>query len=93
MPISFQYAHLGCLSHRAYHFSREIDPYSTYFATYKDQKIVSQIGFADPGFFNMFSFPLLKGDKNNLLNDANSIVITQKYAKTLFGNEDPIGQI
>jgi ABC-type antimicrobial peptide transport system permease subunit len=64
-----------------------------FIATYKDQKIVSQIGFADPGFFNMFSFPLLKGDKNNLLNDANSIVITQKYAKTLFGNEDPIGKI
>ena len=75
------------------HFTRFDDGSGNQFlATYGDQKITSQIGFADPGFFSIFSFPILSGDTNKLLTDANSIVITQKYAQKLFGNENPLGK-
>lgn len=63
-----------------------------FLTSYADKNVVSSVSFVDPGFFNMFSYPLLKGAKTNLLEDANSVVITEKYAKALFGNNDPIGK-
>jgi len=72
-------------------FSR-IEDGNKFLTTYGDKKLVSNASFVDPGFFNMFSYPLLKGDKTNLLKDANSVVITEKFAKSLFGDEDPIGK-
>ena len=49
--------------------------------------------FADPSFLNMFSFPLLQGNKDQQLNNVYSITITQKLAKKIFGDEDAIGKI
>jgi putative ABC transport system permease protein len=48
--------------------------------------------FADSTFFDVFSFKLLKGDPQNCLKEPRSIVLTAKYARKYFGNEDPIGQ-
>ena len=47
----------------------------------------------DTGFLQMFSFPMLKGNPQTALNDGYSIVLTEKLAKNLFGDEDPIGKI
>lgn len=60
---------------------------------YKDTRLVNQGAFADSGFFNLFSFPLLKGSPGTVLKDYNNIVVTEKFAKKLFGNEDPMGKI
>ncbi len=49
--------------------------------------------FADSNFFSFFSFDLLKGDKNRVLKDPFTMVITQKTANKYFGNMDPIGEI
>ncbi len=49
--------------------------------------------FVDPGFLNIFSFPLLKGNLQQALTNASGIVITQKFAKKLFGGEDAMGKI
>lgn len=46
-----------------------------------------------PSFFKLFDFELLYGDRNNILNQPNEIVLTENYAKKLFGNENPIGKI
>ena len=43
-------------------------------------------------FLRMFTFPLIKGDKNTALNDPNSIVLTESTAKALFGEADPMGK-
>ncbi|MBN1996639.1 ABC transporter permease [candidate division KSB1 bacterium] len=43
-------------------------------------------------FFDMFSFPLLQGEKYNLFQNPASVVLTQKTALKLFGHTDPIGQ-
>ena len=47
----------------------------------------------DTGFLQMFTFPLLKGDPLTALNDMHSVVITEKTANSLFGNEDPMGKV
>jgi putative ABC transport system permease protein len=62
--------------------------------TYKD-KSFNEAGFrnADPGFFEMFSFPLLKGDPGSVLLNPYSVILTEKTAAKYFGEEDPIGKI
>ncbi|MDN3583346.1 ABC transporter permease [Mucilaginibacter flavus] len=49
--------------------------------------------FTDPGFLTMFSFPLIKGNPKTALTTVNSLVITEKTAIKLFGNEDPMGKV
>lgn len=49
--------------------------------------------YADPNFFTFFTFPLLEGDANQVLNDPNTIVITQSIARKYFGNADPVGKV
>jgi putative ABC transport system permease protein len=46
----------------------------------------------DPSFLHMFTFPLLKGDKNTVLSDPQSLVISEDIAKKYFGDQDPIGK-
>ncbi|MCW5911660.1 MAG: ABC transporter permease [Cyclobacteriaceae bacterium] len=48
--------------------------------------------YADPELFSILSFPLVKGDHSNALPDISSIVISEKLAGKLFGNDDPIGK-
>ena len=45
---------------------------------------------ADSTFFDFFSIPVLKGDKQNLLNAPHKVVLSESTAKKLFGNENPI---
>jgi len=52
----------------------------------------SNVIFADSGFFDLFSFPLIKGDPRECLKSPNSIVISENAAEKFFGNEDPIGK-
>lgn len=40
----------------------------------------------DPGFFTLFSFPLLKGKAADVLKNPNSIVLTENTAKKYFGS-------
>lgn len=49
--------------------------------------------FADSSFFNVFSFPLLKGNADSVLKKPNSIVISQETALRYFGTEDPLGKL
>ncbi|MBK7869520.1 MAG: ABC transporter permease [Saprospiraceae bacterium] len=48
--------------------------------------------FADPDFFQMFSFPFIKGNSEKALEDNSSAVITERIAEKFFRNEDPMGQ-
>ena len=48
--------------------------------------------YADSSLFSIFSFPLLKGNPGNPLPDNTSIVISERLAKKLFGDSDPVGQ-
>ncbi|MDN5216879.1 ABC transporter permease [Fulvivirgaceae bacterium BMA12] len=48
---------------------------------------------ADERFFDVFTFPLLQGNPETALKDANSIVLTETLARKIFGDEDPMGRI
>ncbi|HRI62297.1 MAG TPA: ABC transporter permease, partial [Saprospiraceae bacterium] len=49
--------------------------------------------YAEPDFFKALTFPAVKGDPVAALQDAGSIVITERTAKKFFGDEDPIGKV
>lgn len=49
--------------------------------------------YADNSVFEVFSFPLLKGNPQAALKAAHSIVITEEMAAKYFGREEPIGQV
>jgi putative ABC transport system permease protein len=57
-----------------------------------DKKLETQGLTTDPGFLKIFSFPLINGDARTALNNAHSIVLTQKLAKKLFGDANPLGK-
>ncbi|ASZ09485.1 ABC transporter permease [Chitinophaga pendula] len=46
---------------------------------------------AEPNFFRFFSFPLVKGDTTALENPG-SVVVTEDFARRVFGEADPIGK-
>ncbi len=48
---------------------------------------------ANPGFFNVFSFPLIQGDRNSALKEPKSIVLTEETAKKFFNTADAVGKI
>ena len=47
---------------------------------------------ADPSFFEVFDFPLLRGDASTALAGRNSVVLGHEMALRLFGDADPLGQ-
>ncbi len=46
----------------------------------------------DSSFFDVFSFPFVKGEKKTATANPNFIILTESTAKRIFGNEDPIGK-
>ena len=45
----------------------------------------------DPGFFDIFNYKFLQGDKNSLFAEPNTIVLTESTAQRYFDNDNPIG--
>jgi putative ABC transport system permease protein len=60
--------------------------------TYDDKSYDEEVGMADGSLFEMFTFPLVKGDPATALSDPSSIVLTEEMAEKYFGDEDPIGK-
>jgi len=61
---------------------------------YKDKSFhENRIRAADPSFFVMFTFPFVQGDKNTVLNEPNSMVISEEIAYRYFGDENPVGKL
>jgi len=57
-----------------------------------DKSFCEVLYFVDPGFLEMFSFPVLGGGSQKALFDPSSVVITTEVARKYFGDADPIGQ-
>ncbi len=51
-----------------------------------------QFMWADSGFFHVFDFPFLAGNKETALATRNSIVLSEALATKFFGKEDPMGK-
>jgi ABC-type antimicrobial peptide transport system permease subunit len=61
--------------------------------TYDEKSYDEGAGMADGSIFEMFTFPLIKGDPATALSDPFSIILTEEMAAKYFGDEDPIGKI
>ncbi|NLR77021.1 ABC transporter permease [Chitinophaga eiseniae] len=61
-------------------------------ALYNGKSVEMRGYFADPSFFNIFSFELGNGNKEEALRAPNSMVITANVARQLFGDEDAVGK-
>jgi len=62
--------------------------------SYQDQvSLVSPIRSATHECFEIFSFPLLRGDTANVLKEPNTVVLTKSMAERLFGEEDPLNKV
>jgi len=48
---------------------------------------------ADPGFFDLFDFKVVRGDAATALQQPNSVVISESMARRLFGNDNPVGEV
>jgi putative ABC transport system permease protein len=57
--------------------------------TFKEEGIY----FADPTFFNVFSFPLTQGNPTTALVETNAVVLSESMARKHFGKEDAMGKL
>jgi len=48
---------------------------------------------ADSTFFDFFSIPLIRGSKENVLNQKRTVVLSETTAKKIFGNADPVNKM
>jgi len=64
------------------------------FLLYEDVKSSSvSCYYSDPNFFDFFNFPIVKGNKENPLRNPTDVVISERLAKELFGDTDPVGKM
>lgn len=61
--------------------------------TVGDKKVMKSGILVDTGFFQLFTFPMIKGNPYTALNDLHAVILTEKTAKGLFGEEDAMGKI
>ena len=57
-----------------------------------DEFVTAQVLMTDSTFFDFFDFPLLQGDRQTCLKDRQGTVITQRFARKLFGTDNALGR-
>lgn len=70
-----------------------VDWGSNFLFSVGEKRLTVQGRIVDSNFLDIFTFPLLKGNPKTVLNDMHSIVLTEKLAKKIFGDEDPMGKV
>src|SRR5882724_7387362 len=58
-----------------------------------EKRLTVSGNIVDSIFLQVFSFPLLKGNPMTALNDPHSIVLTEKLARKIFGDEEAMGKV
>ncbi|MBS7563360.1 ABC transporter permease [Mucilaginibacter sp. Bleaf8] len=59
---------------------------------YANKELDLDAHYVDEDFLKMFTFPLAKGNSSNVLSGLNNVVLTEEAAKSIFGNQEPIGK-
>ncbi len=59
---------------------------------YGDKAIETKCYFVDSTFYDMFDFKLIQGDPKTVLHNPSNVVVTEEYARKVWGDEDPIGK-
>ncbi len=62
--------------------------------TYNDKHFYEdKVYRADSSFFDVFTFPFVRGNAKDAFREINSVIITQSAAKKYFGAADPMGEV
>lgn len=67
--------------------------YRTALLRYGEKCFYEEGGLVDADFFEMFSFPFVKGTPEKAFQSVNSVVISEKIARKYFGDDEPIGKV
>lgn len=59
----------------------------------RDKLFYEYVFFADAEMFEMFTFPLLKGNPKTAIQNPNSMLISEAIRDKYFGKEEPVGKI
>ncbi|WEK18215.1 MAG: ABC transporter permease [Candidatus Pedobacter colombiensis] len=65
---------------------------SEFLITNEDKSYKKRGMFTDPSFLKIFDYKFIKGNKNQALKSPNGVILTEKTAKLLFGNEEPLNK-
>ena len=65
---------------------------NTRWLTYNDTPIETNCFFVDSTFYDIFDFRLIQGDPNTALDNPSGLVVTEEYARKVWGDENPIGK-
>lgn len=61
---------------------------------YEDRQFPeSRYCYTEPSFFEIFNFPLVRGEKTGQLTRPNTVVVSESAASRYFGNDNPLGKI
>ena len=61
---------------------------------YKDKYYTIDEAFqCDSTFFRIFDVRLLTGDSQTVLDDPGSMVVSQSFARRMFGSDNPVGEV
>lgn len=60
----------------------------------RNESVINVKGiYVDSNFFQIFNFPVLSGNVQDIFKDRNSIILTEETALKLFNGQNPLGQI
>lgn len=71
-----------------------MDSYRQYVVKYSDRILnLQKILMADSSFFTIFSYELIQGSREKVLNRPFTIVLSESTAEKIFGEENPVGKM
>lgn len=63
-----------------------------YFTWQNKHFFTSMISYADSSFFDLFTFKLITGNPKSALTEPFTVVLSEKLAKQMFGDNNPVGE-
>jgi ABC-type antimicrobial peptide transport system permease subunit len=57
------------------------------------KKFKENVSFVEPDFFQIFNFPLTAGNRQNVLHEPNTAIVTEKISKKYFGDVSPLNKV
>ncbi len=74
-------------------YAVRVDYNEKHLADYQGKKLQADGYNADPDFLKMFSFPLLSGNINTCLAGNDHLIVTETFARKMFGTADAVGKV
>ncbi len=75
------------------HFARLLPTIGTWIMKHEDRIYYEKnVYWANSGVFDVFTFPLVRGDRDHALEAPYTVVISEDTARKYFGEEDPMGK-